>query len=322
MAPKYEIFQIVSANGENSVDIFSGQFRVLSFSYYESIISPHITGSITINSSTSAAESQDDAQGRLGSLYSSLPLRPGCTILTQIKNDVGETLDFHSDPYKRLYVTDVSVINKSSTNETIVLRFTSKIGFLNETTRVNKHYRGKITDSIQKIIKEELKMDSNRIFVDESANAYSFTGMRKRPFDLFIMLARQTVPANTANPGYFCFETKKGFSYVSADSLINQEPFDKTYRYDGANQSSAELKNDSNDYKVESLVTEKDQSLLKQIRSGMYASKNIFFNPSTCGFTEVDISVGNESLSDDPKFSSVGNLEGLPNILSQYFIFR
>ena len=101
MAPKYEIFQIVSANGENSVDIFSGQFRVLSFSYYESIISPHITGSITINSSTSAAESQDDAQGRLGSLYSSLPLRPGCTILTQIKNDVGCLLYTSPSPRDR-----------------------------------------------------------------------------------------------------------------------------------------------------------------------------------------------------------------------------
>ena len=316
---KYEIFQIVSANGENSVDIFSGQFRILSFDYYESIISPHITGSLIISSSTSAAESQDDTQERLGSLYSSLPLRPGCTILAQIKMGEDMELDFHSDPYKRLYVTDVSVITKSSTVENIVVKFTSKIAIINETTRVNKHYKGKITDSIQKIIKEELKLDPSKFSVDESANAYSFTGMRKRPFDLFIELARQTVPANTANPGYFCFETKSGFNYLSADSLINQDPFERTYNYSGSNQSSAETKDDSNEYKVSSLVTEKDQSLLKQIRSGMYASKNIFFNPSTCGFTEVDISVANNSLSADPKFSSLGKKEETPNVLASEF---
>ena len=58
---------------------------------------------------------------------------------------------------------------------------------------------------------------------------------------------------------------------------------------------------------------------MSQIRSGVYASKNIFFNPSTCGFTEVDISVGYQSLSADPKFSSLGKKEGLPNVLAQDF---
>ena len=319
MAVKYELFQIVSANGENTVNLYDGQFRVLSFDYYESIISPHITGSLVISSSTGAAKSKDDAQERVGSLYSSLPLRSGCVILASVKSELGKTLDFHSDPYKRLYVTDVSVITKSPTSENIVLKFTSKIALMNETSKVNKHYKGKITDSIKKIIKEKLKINEDKTFVDESVNSYSFTGMRKRPFDLFIMLARQTVPSNTANPGYFCFETKSGFSYLSADTLINQKAFPKKYFYNGITEASVEKKDDSNDYKVESLITEKDQSLLSQIRSGVYASKNIFFNPSTCGFTEVDISVGNQSLSADPKFSSLGKKEGLPNVLAQDF---
>ena len=137
MAVKYELFQIVSANGENSVNLYDGQFRVLSFDYYESIVSPHITGSLVISSSTGAAKSKDDAQERVGSLYSSLPLRSGCVILASVKSELGKTLDFHSDPYKRLYVTDVSVITKSSTSENIVLKFTSKIALMNETSKVN-----------------------------------------------------------------------------------------------------------------------------------------------------------------------------------------
>ena len=62
MAVKYELFEIVSANGENSVNLYDGQFRVLSFDYYESIVSPHITGSLVISSSTGAAKSKDDAE--------------------------------------------------------------------------------------------------------------------------------------------------------------------------------------------------------------------------------------------------------------------
>ena len=103
--------------------------------------------------------------------------------------------------------------------------------------------------------------------------------MRKRPLDLIAMLCIRTVPSSITNPGYFCYETRSGFKFISADKLINQDPFEKTYRFTGQPISTAELKDNSNDYKVSSLNMVKDQSLLSQIRSGVYASKNIFFNP-------------------------------------------
>ena len=155
---KYEEFKIISQDGSNAVDAYSGKFRVIRFNYYETILSPYITGNVTIVSTTDAAVSTEDNQQRSGSLYNFLPLSAGCVITAKFRAGVGnETnfLDFSTDPFKRLYVTEVSVINKSPTSETIVLKFISRIGWLNETTRITKHYKGKITDSVQKILKDD-----------------------------------------------------------------------------------------------------------------------------------------------------------------------
>ena len=314
---KYEEFKIISQDGSNAVDAYSGKFRVTSFNYYETILSPYITGNVTIVSTTDATVSAEDTQQRGGSLYNFLPLSAGCVITAKFRAGVGnETnfLDFSTDPFKRLYVTEVIVINKSPTSETIVLKFISRIGWLNETTRITKHYKGKITDSVQKILTEVLTIDQNKIDIDPSANSYSFTGMNKRPFDILFMLAKATVPSSVSNPGYFIYETKSKFHYVSADRLLKQQKYRNDYNYNGSQQSSYELKDSSNNFKVSSLTTTKDQSLLSQIRSGVYATKNIFFNPSNLQFKEIDISVVN-----DPEFSSVAKKPKLPGILASDF---
>ena len=57
---KYEIFKIRSADGKNEVDIQKGQFRIGNIYYYENILSPYITGIITIISTSSAAQSKEE----------------------------------------------------------------------------------------------------------------------------------------------------------------------------------------------------------------------------------------------------------------------
>ena len=63
----------------------------------------------------------------------------------------------------------------------------------------------------------------------------------------------------------------------------------------------------------------KDQDLLGQIRSGVYASKSIFFNPLTQEFTEIDISVVDGKLSQDPNFASTGEKYKTPITLEKGF---
>ena len=313
----YEKFIIISPDGENRADIAEAQFRVISFDYFENILSPVITGTVTIVSTSGAVESKEDKQNRKGSLHSSLPVRAGCQLLVKIKDEIGEGLDFsvESDEYKKLYVTDVSVLDKNSTSETLQIRFASRTAWLNETNKITRRFTGSISDSVKKILKVDLSFKDEQIKIDPSSNSYSFEGMRKRPLDLISMLCIRTVPSSVTNPGYFCYETRNGFNFVSADSLINQDPFERVYTYNGKVVASAELKDDSNNYKIASLNTLKDQSLLSQIRTGVYSSKNVFFNPATYGFTEIDISVEDKKLTQDPKFSSLGKKEGAPQFL-------
>lgn len=315
----YEKFEIFSPDMQNSVRIEDGEFRVVSFDYYENILSPIITGKVAIVSSSGSAKSQTDTANRLGSLHGSLPLRVGSVIRVKIRTGIGEVLDFSSsqNEYKQLYVTDVSVIEKKSTSETLAIRFSSRTAWLNETTRIVKRFNGRISDSAKKVLKEALSFEDEYLNIDDTSNAYSFIGMSKRPIDVLAMLCIRSVPPNTKSPGYFCYETRKGFNFISADTLITQDPYEKTYRYDGQNISTAELKDDTNDYKLLNLDTLKDQNLISQLRSGVYASKNIFFNPSTLGFTEIDISVGKNQLTKDPKFSSLGKKEDAPEFLNK-----
>tara|TARA_B100000287_G_scaffold396750_1_gene412698 strand:+ start:104 stop:1438 length:1335 start_codon:yes stop_codon:yes gene_type:complete len=317
----YEVFKIRSADGKNEVDIYSAQFRVGNIYYYENILSPFVTGVVTIISTSAAATSQEDTQERMGSLHTALPLEAGCEVFLKIKDDIGKGIDFSSkrDTYKRLYVNEVQVIDKKSNSEIIQLRLVSKISLVNNTERITKHFRGKISESVRKILRSNLGLSRNRIKIDDSSNSYSFMGMTKRPFDLIAMLAKQTIPKNTANPGYFAFETKSGFNYVSADSIINAEPYKKTYFYDGKVQASQQTKDDKNDYKINSLSVNKDQNLTKQIRSGVYANKTVFFNPASYQFTEIDITVSDGKLFKNTKFSTLGKKPSIPGILSAFF---
>ncbi|MHA2402924.1 MAG: hypothetical protein ACXADH_08055 [Candidatus Kariarchaeaceae archaeon] len=313
----YEKFIIISKDGSNRADIAEAQFRVISFDYYENILSPFITGTFVVSSTSGTAKSKDDTQNRSGTLGSSLPLRPGCTVLVKIKNEIGEELDFSSedDEYKKLYVLDVRILTEDSTSETLSVRFASRTAYLNTTNKVVKSFRGKISDSVRKILKEELSFQDDKINIDPSSNSYSFLGMNKKPVDLIAMLCIRTIPANVSNPGYFCYETKSGFNFISADTMITQDPFERTYTYTGQPIATAELKDDSNNYKVSSFTTTRHQDLLSQVSCGVFSSKNVFFNPTTCVFTEIDISVEDKKLSQDPKFSTLGKKDDPPPFL-------
>ena len=316
----YEIFQIVSPDGQSSVDFIKGQFRVLSFDIYENILSPHITGTTVIVSSMGAATSKDDPQNREMGLYSGLPIRAGSKILARIKPALGKTIDYGqpADDYKELYVTKSNCVVKDPTTEVISLAFTSKIGWLNETTRVPKRYEGRISDSVDSIFKDKLKLDASQISVTPTSNSKAFLGNQKRPLDLVLELAAQSVPNNTKNPGFVCYETIGKLNFTSLDDLINKEPA-FTYNYNANLISTEELGNEDNNFKLATFDVTRDQDLIKQIRSGVYASKNIFFNPLKYTFTEIDVSVGNGKLFADVEFSSLGKKDKLPQILESDF---
>ncbi|MBF90100.1 MAG: hypothetical protein CMG75_10715 [Candidatus Marinimicrobia bacterium] len=305
---KYDTFTITSADGKRTADFNNGDFKIIGFDYFENILSPYITGSATLVSTNNSVSSEEDRQERLSSLYTGLPLRAGCVVKIKVTPELGDPLKLD------LHVTHVEQASKSS-SEVLHIKLASKIAILNETTKIERSFRLGISDIARKIIREDLKIRRNKIVIDKTSNPTTYVvGMRKRPFDLLLMLAQQSVPKKTSNPGYFCYETKNGFHFVSADTLINQDPYPYSYHYAGGNQSTAENKDDSNNYKVSDLKVKKDQHFLDQIRFGMYSTKNIFFNPSTNGFTEITISA-----DVDGKFPSLGKRKDTPKIIKDEY---
>ncbi len=304
----YDKFTITSADGKRMADFNNGDFKIITFDYFENILSPHITGSATLTSTNNSVPSEEDRQDRLSSLYSGLPLRAGCVVNVVVKPELGDGLDLE------LHVTHVEQVSDSS-SEIVHIKLASKIAVINETTKIERSYNLGISDIAKKIIKEDLKVQGNKTVIDKTSNPTTYVvGMRKRPFDLLLMLAQQSVPSKTSNPGYFCYETRHGFHFVSADTLINQEPYPFKYHYNGANESQNETKDDSNNYKVSALSVKKDQNFLEQIRFGMYSTKNVFFNPSTLGFTEITISA-----DVDGKFPSLGKKKDTPKIIKDEY---
>lgn len=88
---------------------------VTSFSYYESLFSPNITANVTFvdTGNSLSASSEQDTQERVGTVFSSLPIRGKEAVKIIVRNESG-TLDFDSYP---LYVTAASVPQEKIQNK-------------------------------------------------------------------------------------------------------------------------------------------------------------------------------------------------------------
>jgi hypothetical protein len=90
-------------------------------------------------------------------------------------------------------------------------------------TRVTKRYDGKISDSIESILKNALKTPKV-IDTDETENLFSFLGRSEKPFYKCAWLAKRYIPTGSTgkSAGYLFFETADGFKFKSIDKLFGQ----------------------------------------------------------------------------------------------------
>lgn len=99
-----------------------------------------------------------------------------------------------------------------------------------EETRCTSRYQGKISDSINQIITENLK-SKNKIEIDQTLNELTFNGDTHKPFYKMVWLAKRSVPEGYelgGTAGYFFWETagegEKTYNFKSIDKLMEQEP--------------------------------------------------------------------------------------------------
>ena len=257
------------------------QGKTTSFSYYESVLSPNITASLTFidTGGSIAYDSNYDKQERLGSIYNALPITSGEKVKFKIRNSNSGALDFERNP---LIINSASNLSQTSQQNAILINLISQSSLTNQNSTVYKKYSGNIGNTVGNIIKEYFDVEQNKVRIDDTSNDYSFIGNSYPPFELIMWLAAKSVPSE-GNAGFFFYETRTGFNFRSIDSLISQQPVATYYRSDAfaANQD-----NNVNDFKIQSFFISKNQNFLNSLKTGVLNSRNIYFNPKT--FEEIE----------------------------------
>ena len=271
-------FEIQSLDGNTTIDL-AGSSSILFLDYFEDILSPCITMTIQVMSSTS--------------LTNLLPIRGGEKVSLSVKTAFGE-LAFTGDA--ALYVFKVSDIIADSTSERFILHLVSRETITNETTRCMKRYDGKINESVKKILKEVLKTtkfkDEN---IQEVANTYSFIGNMKKPFNILTWLCPKSLPTQNSNKtsevdkkgiargvsGFLFYENKEGFNFKSIESLVSRTNVGTAdlksvpkYTYTQVIESNTV----ANEFKILNYETQKNSDLIKSLRVGMYSNFTYFYN--------------------------------------------
>jgi hypothetical protein len=289
VASKYQLFTITKNN-----KTFPLQSKVTSFDYYESLLSPNITatvsyvdtGLVEVDQNVATYDNEYDTQERPGTLYNALPIVGDGfeEIKFKIASALG-TLDFSRTP---LYVNGAINPDQSSTRESVILSLVSKSAITNQQTFVKKNYSRSTnnTQSVRLIAKNILKLD--KLIANETSNKYPFIGNIKSPFDVICMIASKSAPEN-GSPGFFFYETKDGHNFRAIDDLISQTPAATYFRND-VNRSS--VSDNSNDFKILSFSIIKNQNLINALKSGVYSNRRIVFNPKTFELEEKQFNIG------------------------------
>ena len=275
-ASKPSIYEkMIISNDSKQADISA---KTSSFNYFESVYSPEITANLIFLDASGSikAEKNQDVQERLGSIKSSLPIIGEEELIFKVTSKSG-TLDFSQKP---LRVNTSYVVAQDANRQSVFLSLVSKPGIDNEEIKnACVLYKGKISNTVQKVLKE---LNITNADIDETQNSYDFISRSKGSLNLITDLCRRSIPVN-GDPGYFFYETQDGHNFKAIDNLISEEPVE-TYRYTGA--SVANLDNDENDFKViRPPAFLKDQNV-KQ-RKKWISSRNIFFNPATLKTEEL-----------------------------------
>jgi hypothetical protein len=212
------LFKIFSNYGK-PVDVESGIFD---FHYYESILdnTTRVTASF-VDTGYRTLKGYSDTQGVVekGDL--------NLTVGERVSVSVADGSNFQLDLDMR--IKEVRNIDESVNKIVYTVDLYSKESIDNELekNRVKKRYDGKISDSVQKILKEVLKT-SKKLDIDSTLNELSFIGNVEKPFYKCAWLGPRSVPtvANAKGnlAGFFFFETYDGFKFKSIDVLFSQGP--------------------------------------------------------------------------------------------------
>lgn len=213
---KFEIYK----NSGEPVDL-TGAGALVELVYYESLLDLTVRATATFV----------DTGNRSGQDGVALveELSTGNKVDVIIEDNYGVSLNFKNDNHLRIKKPRNSIQDTLKSTFVIDLYSREFITNLEEgKSLVQKRYSGKISDTVEKIVKEDCLKSEKPLLIDETVNTLEVIGRKRKPFAVICELATKCVPdiqgAFGDLAGYFFYETYDGYNFRSIDKLFMQKP--------------------------------------------------------------------------------------------------
>lgn len=213
------LFEIES-NYNEPVDVSGG---IIELNYYESILDNTVRATATFADTGYRGNGEGSAVVEEGDLN----LTVGEKVNLKVTDGNQFNLDFTGS--KQLRIKETRNIDESTNKIIFTVDLFSKESINNELEqyRVKQRFDGKISDSVEKILKEILKTEKE-LDIDTTLNKLSFIGNVEKPFYKCTWLGPRSVPDISKSQGnlagFFFYETYEGFKFKSIDKLFEQCP--------------------------------------------------------------------------------------------------
>ena len=214
-------------NPKESVNLTGGLVR---FMYYESLLSNTIKATCTYSDSGNSANNAKTGSNckNTGTALEKLPIVGGEVASIKIADNRGAVLEFSPEKNNALIVNKPTPFDDKTTKSAVQLQLTSNEFLENEKldNRVVKCYEGKISEHIEKLVKENLNTDKSIDLEETGAKNYNFIGNTRKPFYCINNLSTRAVPQGNEksgnSAGFLFWETADGYNFKSLDTLLGQ----------------------------------------------------------------------------------------------------
>lgn len=281
---------------------------MVSFQYFEDILSPSISGILVIHDSGE-------------NLPSTMPIQ-GFERVSIVVKDYKDTK--HQYDFRVWKVS--SRVEIDSRKQGYALGLISEKALVNEGVKVNKVLSGPVNVVVKKLLTEYLNVSESSIDSQETINAVKIIPASKSPFAVIRDLQPKAIaksstktkspaPPNLSKTssgaganvvsksdydnqaasakgtaGYFFFETRDGFKFKSIDTLSSANPNKfggsapvATYYYKPALIEKTSIENNR---KIQEIVFRNELDIMKKLREGTFSSVCAFFNINTGKYEE------------------------------------
>lgn len=226
-------FRIHSNTNGKFADITQKEGLFVNLHYYESILENQIKATVIIADTGYSIENN----GKYVGLIEGLDLSGGEKVELHIEDGYGNQLRFSDERVFRIG----RIRNKieHTQNMVFVIDLVTEEFFKNELveTRVDEYFSGKISNSVDIILKRFLQTEKD-LDIEDTENEYTFNGHTEKPFYKCTWLGKRSIPIGSteSSAGFFFFENYDGFKFKSIEKLLDEQRGYKIYIYNNTTE--------------------------------------------------------------------------------------